>query len=111
MAQDAAVALDLRAHGFQDPLALGHVLGQEHETGAVSPLFRYGNPLQENEFMRYLDQDAGAVARFSIGPFGPAVAHVLEHRQGIVHQLMGLVAPDVDDHTDSAGIMFRCRIV
>ena len=34
-----------------------------------------------------------------------------QHRQGVVHQLVGLVAPDVDDHADSAGIVFRCRIV
>ena len=111
MAQDAAVAFDLRTHGFQDPLALGHVLGQEHEPGAVASLFRYGNPLEEDEFVGNLDQYAGPVPRFSIGPFGPAVAHVLQHRQGVVHQLVGLVAPDVDDHTDSAGIVFRCRIV
>ena len=111
MAQNAAIVLDLRAHGFKDPFALDFVFGQEHQSSAVAPFLRYGNSLQENEFMRYLDQDAGAVARFPVSSFGPAVAHVLEHRQGVVHQLMGLVAPDVDDHTDSAGIMFRCRIV
>ena len=58
-----------------------------------------------------LDHDAGPVSRFAIGTLRPAVAHVLEYRQGIVHQLVGLVTPDVDDHTDPTGIVFRCRIV
>ena len=59
--------------------------------------------------MGNLDHDAGTVARLAVGAFGTAVAHVFEHRQGIVHQFMGFVATDVDDHTHPAGIVFRCR--
>ena len=72
---------------------------------------RDGDALQEYEFVRDLQHDSGAVARLAIRALGAAVAHVLEHGQGVVHQLVGLVAPDVDDHPDSAGIMFRCRVV
>ena len=103
--------LHLRAHGFQDAVALAGVLGQEHQAGAVASLFRDGNSLEEDEFVGNLDQDAGSVARLSVGAFGSAVAHVLEHRQGVVHQLMGLVATDVDDHTNPTGIVFRCHVV
>ena len=111
MAENTPVMLHLRAHGFQDPFALDFVFGQEHQSCAVASFFRDGNSLQKNEFVRYLNQDARPVTRFSVGAFGPAVTHVLQHRQGVVHQLVGLVAPDVDDHTDSAGIVFRRRIV
>ena len=111
MAQDAALVFHLRSDGLQDTLALGGVLGQEHQARTIPSLFRDGNTLEQDEFVGNLDQDAGSVARLSVGALGAAVAHVLEHRQGIVNQLVGLVAADVDDHTNPTGIVFRCRVV
>ena len=58
-----------------------------------------------------LDHDAGTVARLAVGALGTAVAHVFEHRQGIVYQLVGLVATDVYDHTYPTGIVFRCLFI
>ena len=111
VAQPAGFPFHLGTHGLQDVFALGGILGEEDQAGAVSSLFRNGNSLQENEFMGNLDHDSGAVARFSIRPFCPTVAHVFEHRQGVVDQLVRLVAPDIHDHTNPTGIVFRCRIV
>ena len=111
MAQVAALVFHLRTDGLQNALALAGVLGQEHQAGPVPAFFRYGNTLEQDEFVGNLDQDAGSVTRLSVGALGAAVAHVLEHRQGVVYQLVGLVAADVDDHTNPTGIVFRCRVV
>ena len=111
VAEHAALVFDFVPDAVQDALPLGRFLGQEHQAGAVASFFRDGDALQEYEFVRDLQHDSGAVARLAVCALGAAVAHVLEHGQSVVHQLVGLVAADVYDHTDPAGIVFRCRII
>ena len=94
---------------IQDALLLGGFFGQENQAGAVASLFRDGDALQQDELVRDLDHDAGPVSRLAVGTFRTTVAHIFEHRQGVVHQFVGLVATDVHDHTHPAGIVFRCR--
>ena len=87
------------------------VLGQEHKTCAVFSLFGHGNSLQENELVRYLQHDARAVAGLVVGSFGTTVAHVLKHAQGIVNQLMALVAMYVHHHADTASVVLIGGVV
>ena len=62
------------------------IFGQEHQTRSVTTSFRYRYSLQQNKLVRYLHQDAGAVARFLVSPFSSSVSHVFEHRQCLVYQ-------------------------
>ncbi len=81
------------------------VLGHEHKTCAVFSFLWHGNSLQENKLVRYLQHNARAVAGLVVGSFGATVAHVFKHAQGIVNQLMALVAMYVHHHADAASVV------
>jgi hypothetical protein len=56
--------------------------------------------------VRDLHQDAGAVAGARIGADGTAMFEVAENADRVGDDLMGLLALDVGDETDAAGILF-----
>ena len=87
------------------------VFGKEQQSGAVFPFFGNGDALQQDEFMRYLQHDAGAVSGLVVRAFSAAMAHVLQYLQRRFHQFVRLPSPDVDQHADSAGIVFVRRVV
>ena len=60
--------------------------------------------------MRDLHKDAGAVAKTRVGADGAAMLEVAQDRQGIRNDLMRLLALDVGDEADAAGILFERRI-
>ena len=64
------------------------ILGQEEQTGTVASLLWNGNALQQDEFMRNLQHDAGTVTGLVVGSFGTSVAHVLQHFQRRLHQVV-----------------------
>ena len=63
------------------------------------------------ERMRDLHQDAGAVAEARIGADGAAVLEIAEDAQRVGDDLMRLLALDVGDEADAAGILLQRRIV
>jgi hypothetical protein len=61
--------------------------------------------------VRDLDQDTGAVAHQRVGAHRAPVIEVLQDQQTLFHDRVALVALDVGDETDAAGIVFIGRIV
>ena len=59
--------------------------------------------------MRNLQQNTGAIT--VLADFGTAVAHILKHTQGIVNQLMALVAVDVDHHANTTCVMLILALI
>ena len=85
---DAHAGQDLR--GERDPEA-GAFLGQE--------------------FMRHLHQYACAVARERVRADGTTVGQALVDRQTLADNLVTLLTLDMGNETDTAGVVFVCRIV
>ena len=54
--------------------------------------------------MRNLKHDTGSVAVFAY--LRTTVAHVLQHAERIVNQLMTFVAVNIHNHTHATGVMF-----
>ena len=63
------------------------------------------------EVVRNLDQDAGAVAHQLVGADRAAMVEVLEDLQTLQDDAVRLVALDVGDEADAAGIVFLTRAV
>ena len=63
------------------------------------------------ELVGDLDQDAGAVAHQLVGADRAAVVEVLEDLQALLDDGVGLVALDVGDEADAAGVVFVGRVV
>ena len=61
--------------------------------------------------MRNLRQDAGAVAGARVGTDRPAVLEVAQDRERVLDQPMRLLALDVGDEPDAAGILVERGIV
>ena len=61
--------------------------------------------------MGYLQHNTGAVASLVVGALGPAVTHILEHLEGVVYQVMALIAMDVDNHAHATGVVLVVRVV
>ncbi len=61
--------------------------------------------------MGNLHQDPGSVAGVLLATAGAAMVEVLQYRQRLIDDLMGLLALDVDDEPDAASIMLEARIV
>ena len=96
-------------------LAVRRGAGQEHEAGPVAALRGQGDAepgaLALEEPVRHLDQDAGAVARVHLAATGAAVQEVLQHREGLAHDRVGLAALDVHHEADPAGVVLVGRVV
>ena len=104
MHQLQPLALYLLRHDADGGTLLLLVLREEHQPSAVSAFLRHGDALQQDELMRYLHHDAGSVA--VVAYLGTTVAHVLQHAQGLVYQLVAFVAMNVDHHAYATGIVF-----
>ena len=91
------------------------VAGQEDQAGPV--VARRGQrdaepgALAREERVRHLDEDARPVARVHLAAAGAAVQEVLEHREGLAHDRVGLSPLDVHHEADAAGVVLVGRIV
>ena len=96
-------------------VALADVLGQESHADAVLPGVRQldveRSALPHEEFMRHLNEDAGAITRARIGPAGAAVPKVDEHLQPLPDYRVRFRALDVGDQADATGVVLVRRIV
>jgi hypothetical protein len=61
--------------------------------------------------MRDLHQDAGAVTGARVGADGTAVLEIAEDVERVRDDRVGLVALDVGDEADAAGILLQARIL
>ena len=64
----------------------------------------------DEELVRDLHQDAGAVAGARIGADRAAMFEIAEDRDRVLDDLVRLAALDVGDEADAAGIFFVARI-
>ena len=103
--------LYLLNHNAEDGRLLRFVFREKDKSGTVFALFRHGNALQQDKLVRYLKHDTRTVARLVVRALGTAMAHVLEHFQSRLDDVVRLPAVDVHQHSDPAGIMFVRRIV
>jgi len=81
MHQGQSLLFNLFDNDAQDDSLVFSVFGKEKQAGAVFSLLGNGNALQQNEFVRYLQHDAGAVSGFVVRPFRSTVAHVFQYLQ------------------------------
>ena len=63
------------------------------------------------EAVRDLKQDARAVARVLLQPHAAAVLEIDQDRQGIVDHLVRLLAAEVRECADAAGVVFKLRTI
>ncbi|MNQ69403.1 hypothetical protein D3C85_839940 [compost metagenome] len=106
--------LSLDAHGAFDFLFASDArcvfLRQEDHAHAVFARRRQFHALLGHFFavvlVGNLDQDAGAIAHQRIGAHGAPVIEVFQYQQTLFDDRMGLVALDMGDETDAAGIVF-----
>jgi hypothetical protein len=111
--------LALLGHGpLQEGPALGAlrlVAGQEDQAGPVVTGGGQGKAeptaLALEEPVRHLDEDAGSVAGVRLAAAGPAMQEVLQHREGLAHDRVGLAALDVHHEADPARVVLVRRIV
>ena len=89
----------------------GLVLGQENQAGAITPLFRHGNTLQQNKFVGYLQHDTCTVARFVVSSFCSTVLHVFQHLQRGINQFVAFITMNIDNHAHTASIVLIIRPV
>ena len=62
------------------------------------------------ELVRDLDEDAGAVAGDRVGADGTAVLEVLQDGERVLDELVRLLALEVGDEADAAGVVLAARI-
>ena len=105
---------DLLEHRL-DLLAHGRIARQEHQPGAIAALRRQVDPepigLLPEEAVRHLHQDAGAVAGVDLASARAAMQQVDEQLQRLADDAVGLLALDVNDEADAAGVVLVPRIV
>ena len=100
-----SLALYLLDHDGEDVLLFLFVFRQEDEACAIFAFLGDRNTLKKNKLVRNLEHDTGTVARLVVGTLSATMAHVLEYLQGIVYQLMALVAVDVNHHSYATRIV------
>src|SRR5262245_18855126 len=88
---------------------------QEHHPHAVLSGRRQGEAelaaLAREELVRYLDEDARAIARLRVAPAGPAMRQVDENLNPLDDDIVRLVTLDVSDEAYPAGIALVARVV
>ena len=80
MHQGQSILFNLFGNDAQDGSLVFSVFGKEKQAGAVFS--------QQDEFVRYLQHDAGAVSGFVVRPFRSTVAHVFQYLQCRFYQFM-----------------------
>ncbi len=105
---------DLFEHRL-DLLAHGRIARQEHQPGAITALGRQADPepigLFPEEPVGHLDQDARAVAGIHFASARAAMQQVHEQLQCLTDDAVGLLALDVNDKANAAGVVLVPRIV
>ncbi len=93
----------------------GVFLGQEDHAHAVIAGGRQGHALLGHLFaeqgVRNLDQDAGTVALQRVGTHGTPVVQILQDFETLLNDLVGFVALDMCNETDTTGVMFVGGVV
>ena len=95
--------------------AVVRVTRQEDEPGPVVTGGGKGDAepraLTREEGVRHLDENARAVAGVHLAAAGPAVQEVLQDREGLADDRVGLAALDVHHEADPAGVVLVGRVV
>ena len=97
-----------------DQLALGRVVRQEDQAGAVMrrrAAARSRAACDAEEHVRHLDQDAGAVAGVGLAAAGAAVLEIDEQLEALARRSRATLALQVDDEADAAGVLLVLRVV
>ena len=89
--------------------------GQEHHAHAI---FARGwqresqfGAFPRKEFVRDLNQNSSAIARFRIASTGAAMSQVDEDLQSLFDDVMRLLALNIDHKPDATGIVLVSRVV
>ena len=106
MHQLQSLALYFLNHYAEDVLLPLLIFRKKNKSSAVFSLLRHRYSLQQNKLVGYLQHDTRAIAGLVVCTLCTAVAHILEHFQRIVDQIMAFVAVDVNHHTYATGIVF-----
>ncbi|MGY4355777.1 hypothetical protein ACVW0J_002270 [Bradyrhizobium sp. i1.7.7] len=113
--QGQALFLDLVGDDALDDVAPGGVARHEQRADGVFARSRQREAelpgLAAEEGVRDLHQDAGAVTGARVGADGAAMLEVAEDAERVRDDLVGLLALDVGDEADAAGILLQARIV
>jgi hypothetical protein len=95
--------------------AFSGIMREEDEAGAVAPGFGQRDAdLAANareKLVGHLDQDPGAVAGVRLAAARAPMEEVLENREGLADDLVGLAPLDVHDEPDAAGLVLVGGIV
>ena len=105
---------DLFHHAFAlQPLQLAHrQKDHAHRVAARrGQLHPQLGALLGKELVRNLNQHARAVARLRIAAAGSAVLQVLQHLDALLHDRVALLALDVGDKPETAGVMLVRRVI
>ncbi len=112
--QRQAFLRDLLRIGIEDDLPPFGIVRHEH--GADRVVAGLGQRdaefcgLADEELVRHLHQDAGAVAGARVGADRAAMFEIAQDRDRVLDDLVRLAALDVGDEADAAGILFVTRI-
>ncbi len=113
--QHQAFLLDLVGDDALDDVAPGGLARHEQRADGVFAGVRQLEAdlgrLAHEEGVRDLHQDAGAVAGARIGADGAAMLEIAENADRIGDDLMRLLALDVGDEADAAGILLQAEVV
>ena len=69
------------------------------------------NRFVKEKFMRYLYQDARSITRVSFTPTGTTMLHILKNSECICNMLVRFVTFNIGNKTDTAGIVFKRRVI
>ena len=107
MHQFQTITFDLLNHDVQNLVLQLLFSRKKHQASSVTPLFGHRNALQENKLVRNLHHNASTVTWNKKHPqyFSADPLHVLQHAQGIIHQLMTFASMYVYHHTHAARIV------
>ena len=108
MHQFQTFTFDFLYHDVQNLILQLLFSRKKHQAGSVTSLFGHGNALQQNKLVRNLNHYASAVTCL-VTSFGTTMLHVLQHSQGVIHQLMTLASMYVHHHSHAARIVLVGR--
>src|SRR6185369_13205512 len=77
--------------------------------GGQGDLGFLGDALEK--FVGRLNEDAGAVAGIGFAAAGAAMVEVQKDLEGLLDDCVRLAAFNIDDEADSAGIVFKLRVI
>ena len=88
---------------------------EKHHPHAVLPGIGQSNPhiagCTHEEFVRDLKQNPGAVPRARVTALRPPMTQILKNLESLLNDSMRLLALDIDDKPDPAGVFLLFRVV